>query len=422
SDVYLRGSHQQPALTVVFPVGEPAGLFVAAEISLTGLTELLHQEKVGSTGFAYVVDRKGQLISGAPGLGVQAPLTDLSQRPAVSQAISHASPFIKVGNHGGGDDRVVAAYAQLDDRGWIVISEQPTALAYKEAASMRQRILLGVGAAILVAAVLAWLFSGNLTKPLKGFTAGALEIAQGKFGVVVDVKKKNELGELAQTFNYMSKQLEAYGQETTRLYESLEKGYLETLVALANAIDSKDSYTRGHSQRVGDVAVEIGREMGLPRHELQSLQYGGILHDIGKIGINEAILCKQSRLTDDEMTVMKEHPAIGDSIIGPVSFLKSARSAVRSHHENWDGTGYPDKLKGGDIPLLARIVACADTFDACTSTRPYQKAMPLEQAMGILDKLSGARLDPAVVDALRRVLQKRGLRVEGHRQPVKLAS
>jgi HD-GYP domain-containing protein (c-di-GMP phosphodiesterase class II) len=279
---------------------------------------------------------------------------------------------------------------------------------------MERRILLGIGGAILVALVLAAVFSRTLTRPLKGFIAGALELARGKFGVQVRVEQKNELGELAQTFNYMSQQL---------LAESLEGGYLETIVALANSIDSKDAYTRGHSQRVADVAVEIGRELGLTDNEVKQLQYGGILHDIGKIGIKESILCKQSRLTDEEMEVMREHPAIGDSIIQPVSFLgPGVRAAVRNHHERWDGSGYPDKLAGEAIPLSARIVACADTFDACTSTRPYQTAMPLPEAMAILDRLSGAQLDPRVVEALRRVLQKRGVRVEGHRQPVRLAS
>ncbi|HSP81691.1 MAG TPA: HD domain-containing phosphohydrolase, partial [Myxococcaceae bacterium] len=257
---------------------------------------------------------------------------------------------------------------------------------------------------------------------LKNFTAKALELANGKFGAEVDIRQKNELGELAQTFNYMSKQLMAYDQENRRLYESLEQGYLETIVALANSIDSKDAYTRGHSQRVADISMEIGRELALNERELKQLQFGGILHDIGKIGIVESILCKQSRLTDEEMAIMREHPAIGDTIIKPVSFLGAVRSCVRSHHERWDGSGYPDKLQGEDIPLLARIVACADTFDACTSTRPYQKAMPLEKAMEIVENLSGRQLDPAVVAALRRVLEKKGVRVEGHRLPVKLAS
>jgi HD-GYP domain-containing protein (c-di-GMP phosphodiesterase class II) len=122
------------------------------------------------------------------------------------------------------------------------------------------------------------------------------------------------------------------------------------------------------------------------------------------------------------MTVMREHPSIGDSIIEPVTFLNPVRSAVRSHHERWDGSGYPDKLKGTEIPLIARVVAAADTFDACTSTRPYQKAMPLEKAMEIMEKLRGVGLDPDVVDALKRFVQKKGVRLEGSRQPVKLAS
>lgn len=427
SDVYVSPSQKTPVLTLAFSVGDPVKGYVAAEISLAALTEMLAQEKVGSTGFAYVADRHGHLVAGAPGLGTLAAGTDLSSRPAVAHLLktlagSPDSEIFRVGNFGEGRDRVVGAYSVLPDVGWAIVSEQPLALAYKQVERMQTRIALGAFGALAVAALLAWLFSRNVTGPLKGFTAGALEIAQGKFGVEVVVAKKNELGELARTFNYMSKQLDAYDQETKRLYESLEKGYLETIVALANSIDSKDAYTRGHSQRVGDVAVEIGREMGLTEREIKHLQYGGILHDIGKIGIVEQILGKQSRLTDEEMAVMREHPSIGASIIEPVSFLAPVRAAVKSHHENWDGTGYPDKLKAEAIPLVARIVACADTFDACTSTRPYSKAMPLDKAMEVLTNLRGTRLDPNVVDAMRRVLEKKGVRLEGHRLPVKLAS
>jgi putative nucleotidyltransferase with HDIG domain len=220
----------------------------------------------------------------------------------------------------------------------------------------------------------------------------------------------------------MSQQLMASSQENQALYESLEKGYLQTIVALANSLDSKDAYTRGHSQRVGDLSMEIGRELGLTETEVKLSQYGGILHDIGKIGIVESILFKQSHLTDEEMRVMRQHPVIGDTIVQPVGFLKSVRAAVRNHHERWDGTGYPDGLKGDDIPLMARIVNCADTFDACTSTRPYHKALPMDQAMDILEGLRGTQLDPKVVDALHRVVRKKGAIVEGYRGPVKLAS
>ncbi len=413
-----------PVLTLAFPVGEPLKGYIAADVSLAGIKELMLQEKVGSSGFFYVVDRHGHLVAGGAALPDG---TDISQRgPVVHllQQLAHSpdSEHFHVGNFGKGEDATVSAYTVLPEQDWAIVSEQPVVQAYHQVESMERRLLLVLGAAILVALVLASVFSRNLTRPLKNFTAKALELAGGKFGAEVEIRSKNELGELAQTFNYMSKQLMAYDMENRRLYESLEEGYLETIVALANSIDSKDAYTRGHSQRVGDVAVEIGRELKLPERQLKHLQYGGILHDIGKIGIVESILCKQSRLTDAEMAIMREHPAIGDSIIGPVSFLSPVRACVRSHHERWDGTGYPDKLKGEEIPMLARIVACADTFDACTSTRPYQKAMPLEQAMEILKKLSGAQLDPTVVEALRRVLQNKGVRLEGHRQPVKLAS
>ena len=119
---------------------------------------------------------------------------------------------------------------------------------------------------------------------------------------------------------------------------------------------------------------------------------------------------------------MRDHPSIGDTIIQPVSFLTTVRSAVRNHHERWDGSGYPDGLQGEQIPLAARIVNCADTFDACTSTRPYQKAMPIEKALEILEGLRGKQLDPQVLDALRRVIDKRGVKVEGKATPEKLSA
>lgn len=427
SEVYFSPSRGHGVITLAFSLGDPIKGYVAAELSLEGLQDVLATQPVGSTGFMYVTDLSGRLLAGPPSLGKPEVGLQLSERPAVkhllaTRAGSPLSDIIHVGNFGEGDQRVVGAYLVSHSRGWAILSEQPIDLAYAQVRTMQTQIAAGAVTAMGVAAILAWIFSRKLTRPLKGFIAGALELARGKFGVQVAVKEKNELGDLAQTFNYMSSQLQAYDQENRGLYQSLEKGYLETIVALANSIDSKDPYTRGHSQRVGDLAVEIGREMGLTEREIKHLHYGGILHDIGKIGIAEPILCKQSKLTDGEMAIMRGHPEIGASIVEPVSFLEPVRAAVRSHHENWDGGGYPDGIRGEAIPLLARIVAAADTFDACTSTRPYSKAMPLGEAMEVMDRLRGGRLDPKVVDALRRVVEKRGVRIEGKREPVKLAS
>jgi putative nucleotidyltransferase with HDIG domain len=414
-----------PRLTVAFPLGDPARGFVAAELSLDQLGQALEAEHVGSTGFAYLVDARGRLVAGAPTRFHSG--DDVAARPAVATVLRtlQSSPdrqMTWVGNFGEGDNRVVAASAVVPGPGWAVVSEQPLDAAYTQVHLMQRRIGLGLLTAALVALVLALLFSRGLTRPLKGFTTSALEIARGRFGTQVEVKTRNELGELAQTFNYMSRQLQAYDAETRGLYESLEKGYLETILALTNSIESKDPYTRGHSQRVGDMAAEIGRELGLSERDVKQLRYGGILHDIGKIGITEPILRKQTELTPEEMAVMREHPSIGASIVGPVSFLGNARDAVRSHHEKWNGTGYPEGLKGEAIPLIARVVSCADTWDACTSTRPYQRAMTARAALEVMERLRGVSLDPQVVDALRRVLVKRGALSEPDLRAVSLAS
>ena len=247
-------------------------------------------------------------------------------------------------------------------------------------------------------------YARSLTQPLRDCVGQALNISRGIFGNEVAVRSRNEIGDLTHTFNYMSKQLRSFDQENRGLYQSLEQGYLETLAALANSLDSKDSYTRGHSQRVSELSVAIGKELNLGERELKQLAFGGILHDIGKIGVVERILLKQSRLSDEEMAIMRQHPEIGATIIEAVNFLAPVIPAVRNHHERWDGTGYPDRLRAEKIPLIARIVNVADTWDACTSTRPYQNALPFEQALGIIRGLSGTQCDPQVVAALEGVL------------------
>lgn len=424
SEIYWSPSRGEPVVTLTFPIGLPPQGYGAAEVSLKGLSDVLASERIGSSGFAYVVDARGRLVAGAvPGAGA---LTSVAARPVVAHLVrtleaSPAAETFHVGNYGGeGGQRVVGAYAVVPEIRWGVVSEQPMAAAYSQVAAMERRSLWVLLGAIAVALGLAAVFSRSVTRPLRRLIAGALELARGKFGLQVHATARNELGELARTFNYMSQQLSAYDSENRRLYESLEQGYLDTIVALANAIDSKDAYTRGHSQRVSDVSIAIGAELGLTGSELKWLKFGGILHDVGKIGIVESILCKQSRLTDDEMVIMREHPQIGDTMVDGISFLEPVRAAIRSHHERWDGSGYPDGLKGQDIPLAARIVNCADTFDACTSTRPYQSAMTVEQALLVMERLRGSQLDPEVLDALRRVVEKRQVRVEGD-GPVKLA-
>jgi putative nucleotidyltransferase with HDIG domain len=173
-------------------------------------------------------------------------------------------------------------------------------------------------------------------------------------------------------------------------------------------VDAKDPYTRGHSERVAALAVDVGRELGLPDPAIRALEHGGLLHDIGKIGIPDTILGKPAPLTSGEMALVRAHPVIGAEIVEGVEFLAEARLAIRSHHERFDGAGYPDGLRGEAIPLVARIVNIADTWDACTSRRPYQDAIPEDVVVAILDGLRGAQTDPRVHDALLAVLRRRG--------------
>jgi HD-GYP domain-containing protein (c-di-GMP phosphodiesterase class II) len=277
------------------------------------------------------------------------------------------------------------------------------------AAGLSALTLAAVAASLAAGALVAWAVARRLTRPLAEVVQGALEIARGRFGREVAVAGKNEIGDLAYTFNHMSRELASYDGENRRLIAALARGYLDTIRSLAGAIDAKDPYTRGHAERVAALAVDIGTELGLDADALRALEYAGILHDIGKIGIPDAILAKQSPLSEEEMALVRAHPVIGAEIVAGVEFLAAALPAVRSHHERWDGRGYPDRLAGDRIPLLARIVNAADTWDACTSNRPYQAAIAPGDVVSILAGLRGTQLDPRVHDALVAVLRRRGV-------------
>jgi HD-GYP domain-containing protein (c-di-GMP phosphodiesterase class II) len=192
--------------------------------------------------------------------------------------------------------------------------------------------------------------------------------------------------------------------ENAALYEDIEKSYFSTVQALAKAIEVKDPYTHGHSERVTEYALLIAEAMQLEERDKQKLKYAATLHDIGKIGIAGRVLNKPGSLTDEEYTHVKTHPMLGDSIIEPVDFLQGPRPIILHHHEHYDGNGYPMGLKGNGIPLCARILSVADAFEAMRSDRPYRRAMPLEKARDELLRNAGTQFDPAVVEAFLVIL------------------
>jgi diguanylate cyclase (GGDEF)-like protein len=195
---------------------------------------------------------------------------------------------------------------------------------------------------------------------------------------------------------------------TAELYRELEQTYVGTAAALAAALEAKDDYTADHAQSIADLAVDVGRELGMDRRALRDLRYGAIFHDIGKIAVPDAILHKPGKLTDAEFQVVKRHPVAGEQILAPVPFLTDVRRIVRHDHERWDGDGYPDGLRGEDIPVGARIVFVVDAFHAMVSDRPYRKGMPEGDARVQLRAGAGSQFDPEVVDAFLRVLDGHG--------------
>ena len=202
---------------------------------------------------------------------------------------------------------------------------------------------------------------------------------------------------------------------TKRLTDDLETAE-SILVALGNAIDAKDTYTEGHAERVAHYSVAIGKQLGLPYEALRRLRLGGVLHDIGKIGVPEAILNKPGPLTTDEFAVMKKHPEIGERICAPLKSLREMLPAIRSHHERPNGSGYPDGLAGDEIPVEARIVCLADVYDALATTRSYKRAFTRERCIAILrDDTAKGLFDPLVVEAFVAYLSEREEAVRGRR-------
>lgn len=233
--------------------------------------------------------------------------------------------------------------------------------------------------------------------------------------IVQNGLEKKEMQETLQK-NYAA--LEKSHSEVERLYDLLKKDYssevdsaVNLVVSLANVIEAKDPYTDGHTRRVGAISKFIGEKIGLTKAQVNNLEISGIIHDIGKVGVGEAILNKPGKLTEEEFNIMKNHTVMGETILKPLNSFKMCLDPVRHHHEKLDGSGYPDGLKGGEITIDSRIVAVADIFDALYSKRPYRDKMPIEKAKAILlDEASKGYLDMEIVQALMSLLNEDALK------------
>ena len=201
------------------------------------------------------------------------------------------------------------------------------------------------------------------------------------------------------------REIKKINDELAETYERLEKAYMESIQTVRYTVEAKDTYTRGHSDRVSEYSVLIGQKLKLSEEDIKRLKIGGLFHDVGKIGVPDSILQKNAKLTDDEYSEIKNHPTIGAHILSTASIFQDIIPIVKYHHERYDGNGYPSQLKGEEIPFLARIAAVADSFDAMTSRRVYRDSLPIEVVIDEITKNRGTQFDPQIADCFLDILK-----------------
>ena len=204
------------------------------------------------------------------------------------------------------------------------------------------------------------------------------------------------------------KTIREYQEELNKAYETMNDNYMEMIHAMRLLVDARDVYTRGHSDRVAALAVKIARRMGMSEEDVRQIRLAGLFHDIGKVGVPDGVLLKAGKLTDEEFDVIKQHPEKGEKILEALSFFKSVAPVVRSHHERIDGKGYPDGLKGEEIPLESRVITISDAFDAMTSDRHYRKSKSVKEAVSEIEKNRGTQFDQKIADIFLKIVQETG--------------
>ena len=410
-------SSSETVLTIAAPVilNKNISAAVVAIVSLRELSRIMSETKPMSEAelwkaglpIIFVVDETGRAVfhPDASIVSNQKPLTDLKivqEWQATSRQIQSALvPFTT--EYEGENHAMIGAYSTAnfsDDLYFGVITMQDESKALASVGEMRRQTWLISLAFALIALIVGSLLARQLTSPLLNLVSAAQKIASGDLSERVEAKNIAEIDTLGKTFNLMSGKLEEHIAKLAKAAEENRELFVGTVKALAAAIDGKDRYTRGHSERVSRVSVAIGKRLNLGEEELETLRISALLHDVGKIAIDDAILKKPAALTNEEFEIMKTHPQAGYKIMAHIPAMKDFLPGMYMHHEMVNGAGYPQGLKGAEIPLQAKIISVADTFDAMTIDRPYSKGMSLKDSLERIGSFVGTRYDGKVVEAL----------------------
>ena len=392
---------------------------VGTAVDLQFLVERLAEASKGGL-VAYVVDHQGRLVAAGDNTYVTG--QDMTWLEIVKNFVDTGGRAQVAATNDftmkSGDTKVdmLGTYSPVPTLEWAVVAQKPQREAYSGVFEMQSTATRYAVFAVLMAILVGVLAARRITTPLQVLTESSRAIAKGDFSQRVQLISRTEIGELAQTFNHMSEDLERFVEDLKRAAEENRALFLGSIQMLAGAVDEKDPYTRGHSDRVTRYSVLLATEMGLSAEQIEVVRVSAQLHDVGKIGIEDRILKKPGALTPEEYEVMKTHTTRGANILRPVQQLKEMIPGIELHHESLDGRGYPFGLKGDEIPLQPRIISVADTFDAMTTNRPYQAAREAEYAIRIISSLTNTKFDPRVVTALTSVFERGALHV--HRAAV----
>ncbi|MEM1182440.1 MAG: HD-GYP domain-containing protein, partial [Acidobacteriota bacterium] len=396
---------QEPAVAMAVPVASPVGddvLVLQALISVDFSASSTTAREAFEIDDFFLISSEGEFLWSA------------SRQQQVQQALLRSDlvadfarnpSFAVTGDVelevGGEPVSILARIVEVQETGWGLVAHKSTDVAFKQVQDMVFETVLSSVLAIMLAFFFAIVASRWFSQPIQRLAETSHEIAAGKFDrrVPVEGLMTAEIADMAGDFNRMGDYVEKYIEQLRRAAEANRSLFISSIRAFAAAIDAKDPYTRGHSERVAAYSRSIARYLGLPKDMQEKVWISGVLHDVGKIGVQDRVLLKQGVLTPEEFEQMKQHPGIGGEIIEPISALREMIPGIRWHHEAWNGTGYPDRLKGESIPLMARIIGVADTFDAITTNRPYQTASSPEYAIETIKKLTGTRFDAKVVTA-----------------------
>jgi len=412
-----EGKSPRTVVVVSYPV-KYGNRFLGMIATVVDLQFLIRRLQVVAAGglTPYVVDAQGRLVAAAaPGFATGQDMRNLEiVRTFIdsgNKAQIIATQEFTV-NSGSGHVAMLGTYSPVMSLNWAVIVQKPRNEAYAGVIEMQHNGRLLALAAVFISILVSIFAARRITNPLQVLIQSSRALARGDFSQRVNLWSRTEIGELAHTFNTMSDELEHFVEDLKRAAEENRELFMGSIQMLAGAVDEKDPYTRGHSDRVTRYSLLIAKEMKLPETFLETLRISAQLHDVGKIGIEDHILKKPGALTEEEFEVMKTHTTKGANILRPVTQLAEMLPGIELHHEALDGRGYPYGLQGDQIPLLARVIAVGDTFDALTTNRPYQKEHTPEQALQIIKNLAGKRLDPKAVEALLAVYARGDIKIQ----------